>query len=59
MTVTYIERVPIDRFRMLDTVKTFCAISSFSHGNLTYFKTDRYNYKVIGTDFVLSIEEGY
>ena len=55
MTVTYIERVPIDRFQMLDTVKTFRALSCFTQGGLTYFKIDRFNYKVVETAFIKSI----
>ena len=55
MTVTYIERVQLDPFRVLDTVKTFRAVSSFKQGGLTYFKTDRFNYKVVDTAFIKSI----
>ena len=55
MTVTYIERVQLDPFRVLDTVKKFRALSSFTQGNLTYFKIDRFNYKVVETAFIKSI----
>ena len=55
MIVTYIERMPIDRFRIIDTVKSFYAISYFEQEELTYFKTDRYNYKVVATAFIKSV----
>ena len=58
MIVTYVDRVQLDPFRALDTVKTFHALSSFTQGGLTYFKIDRFNYKVIETDFIQSIKEG-
>lgn len=55
MTVTYIDRVQLDPFRVLDTVKTFRALSSFTQGWLTYFKIDGFSYKVVGTAFIKSI----
>ena len=55
MTVTYIERVQLDPFRVLDTVKTFRALSSFTQGGLTYFRINNFNYKVIETAFIKSI----
>ena len=55
MIVTYIERIPIDRFRVIDTVKSFYAISYFKQGELTYFKTDSFNYQVVATAFIKSI----
>ena len=57
ITVTYIERRFIDRFTCIDTEKTIKALSSFIQGGLTYFRIDRYNYKVIETDFIKSIKE--
>lgn len=55
MTVTYIDRVQLDRFRVLDTVKTFQALSFFVQGGLTYFKIDSFNYKVVETSLIKSI----
>ena len=55
--VTYIERRFLDRFTCIDTEKTIKALSSFIQGGLTYFRIDRYNYKVIETDFIKSIKE--
>lgn len=55
--VTYIERRFIDRFTCIDTEQTIKALSSFIQGNLTYFRINRFNYKVIETDFIKSIKE--
>ena len=55
--VTYIERRFIDRFTCIDTERTIKALSLFVEGGLTYLKIDRYNYKVIETDFIKSIKE--
>ena len=55
--VTYIERRFIDRFTCIDTERTIKALSSFVNGGLTYFRINRFNYKVIVTDFIKSIKE--
>ena len=55
--VTYIERRFIDRFTCVDTEQTIKALSSFNQGGLTYFRLNRFNYKVIETDFIKSIKE--
>lgn len=55
--VTYIERRFIDRFTCVDTEQTIKALSSYIQGGLTYFRIDRYNYKVIETGFIKSIKE--
>ena len=55
--VTYIERRFLDRFTCIDTELTVKALSSFIQGGLTYFRIDRYNYKVIETDSIKSIKE--
>lgn len=54
---TYTERRFIDRFTCIDTERTIKAISAFVQGGLTYFKTDRFNYKVIETHFIKSLQE--
>lgn len=54
---TYIERRFIDRFTCIDAERTLKALSSFIQGDLTYFRIDHYNYKVIETDFIKSIKE--
>ena len=57
MIVTYRERTFIDRYTCIDRERTFAALSFFVQGGLTYFKLDRFNYKVIETDFIISVEE--
>ena len=55
--VTYIERRFIDRFTCIDTERTIKALSTFIQGGLTYIKIDSYNYKVVETEFIKSINE--
>ena len=57
MIVTYIERTFIDRYTCIDRQRTFMALSYFVQGGLTYFKLNQFNYKVIETDFIISVEE--
>nr|DAW94518.1 MAG TPA: hypothetical protein [Caudoviricetes sp.] len=57
IAVTYIERRFIDRFTCIDTEQTIKALSSFIQGDLTYFRMNRFNYKVIETDLIKSIKE--
>lgn len=54
--VTYIERRFIDRYSCIDTEREFYALSSFVQGGLTYFKTDRFNYRVVETDKIISVQ---
>lgn len=54
---TYTERRYIDRFTCIDIERTIKALSAFAQGGLTYFKIDRYNYKVVETDFIKSLNE--
>ena len=55
--VTYTERRYIDRFTCIDTEQTIKALSSFIQGDLTYFRINRFNYKVLETDLIKSIKE--
>ena len=55
--VTYTERRFIDRFTCIDTERTIKALSTFTQGGLTYIKIDNYNYKVVETEFIKSINE--
>ena len=55
--VTYIERRFIDRFTCIDTERTLKALSTFIQGGLTYIKIDRYNYKVVETELIKSIND--
>ena len=55
--VTYIERRFIDRFTCIDEERTIKALSSFVNGGSTYFRINRFNYKVIETDSIKSIKK--
>ena len=55
--VTYIERRFIDRYSCIDTECEFYSLSSFTNGGLTYFKTDRFNYRVVDTDKIISVKD--
>lgn len=55
--VTYIERRFIDRFTCIDMERTIKALSTFIQGGLTYIKINQYNYKVVETEFIKSINE--
>ena len=57
LIVTYIERRFIDSFTCIDEEQTIKALSSFIQGGLTYFRTNRFNYKVIETELIKSIKE--
>lgn len=57
MIVTYRGRTFIDRYTCIDRERTFMALSSFVQGGLAYFKLDRFNYKTIETDFIISVKE--
>ena len=55
--VTYKERHFIDRFRCIDYKKELKALSYWQSGDLYYFRLDRFNYKVLGIEDTISIEE--
>lgn len=55
--VTYIERRFIDHFTCIDTERAIKALSTFIQGGLTYIKINSYNYKVVETEFIRSINE--
>ena len=60
LKVIYRDRVFIDRFRCIDNLKELYACSYFTggiSGNLYYFKLDRYNYKTLAGEDIISIEE--
>ena len=57
LIVTYIERRFIDRYTCIDTERTIKALSTFIQDGLTYIKIDRYNYKVVETEYIKSINE--
>ena len=55
--VTYRERHFIDRFRCIDYKRELKAWDYWQSGGLYYFKVDRFNYKVIGIEDTINIEE--
>ena len=60
LKVIYRERVFIDNYKCIDNLKELHAWSYFTggiSGNLYYFKLDRFNYKTLSGEDVISIEE--
>ena len=59
MIITYVERIMIDKYTCIDTIKRFHALDSFIPENtsLYYFKINEYSYKTVAKDFIKSIEE--
>lgn len=60
LKVIYRERVFIDKYKCIDYPKEFRAWSYFTSGisgDLYYFKLDRFNYKTLAKEDIISIEE--
>ena len=58
MTVIYKERIFLDRYRCIDTVKKINVIKkAFIQGGLTYFKIDNFNYFIIDSDLIINVIE--
>lgn len=60
LKVTYRERNFIDKYKCIDNLKELFARSYFTSGtsdNLYYFKVDRFNYKTLAGEDIISIEE--
>ena len=60
LKVIYRERVFIDKYKCIDNLKEFRAWSYFTSGisgDLYYFKLDRFNYKTLAGEDIISIEE--
>ena len=58
--VIYRDRVFIDRFKCIDNLKELYACSYFTSGisgDLYYFKLNKYSYKTLSADDIISIEE--
>jgi len=49
----YIERVFLDKYKCIDTIKELSYISIINDTNLVYFKVDRFNYKVIEKSLII------
>ena len=54
---TYRERHFLDKYRCIDYTRELFAHSYWQDGDLYYFKVDRFNYKVLGIEDTISIEE--
>ena len=60
LMVIYRDRVFIDTYKCIDNLKelyTRIYFTSGISGNLYYFKLDRYNYKTLAKEDIISIEE--
>ena len=57
LKITYKERHFISKYRCIDYTKELFAYSYFVAEDLYYFKVDRFNYKVLGIEDTISIEE--
>ena len=60
LKVIYRDRIFIDTYKCIDYPKEFRAWSYFTSeisGNLYYFKLDRFNYKTLSKEDIISIEE--
>ena len=60
LKVIYRDRIFIDTYKCIDNLKELYARSYFAggiSGNLYYFKLDRYNYKTLAKEDIISIEE--
>ena len=60
LKVIYRDRIFIDTYKCIDYPKELYARSYFTSGisgDLYYFKVDRFNYKTLGKDEIISIEE--
>ena len=57
LKVIYRDRVFIDTYKCIEFKKELKAWSYWQSGDLYYFKIDRFNYKVLGVEDTISIEE--
>ena len=57
LKITYRERIFIDKYKCLEFKKELKVWSYWQSGGLYYFKVDRFNYKVLGVEDTISIEE--
>ncbi len=56
MIIRYKERIYIDSYRCIDTIKEINAIRTFQSGGLLYIYRDRYNIMTIEKNNVIEIE---
>ena len=60
LKVIYRDRIFLDKYKCIDNLKELHARSYFTSGlsgNLYYFKLDRFNYKTLSAEDIISIEE--
>ena len=60
LKVIYRDRIFMDTYKCIDNLKEFRAWSYFTggiSGDLYYFKLDRFNYKTLSKEDIISIEE--
>ena len=57
LKVIYRERVFIDAYKCIEFKRELKAWSYWRSGSLYYFKVDRFNYKVLGVEDTINIEE--
>ena len=57
LKVIYRERHFLDKYRCIDYTGELFAHSYWQDGDLYYFKVDRFNYKVLGVEDTINIEE--
>ena len=60
LKIIYRERIFIDTYKCIDNLKELYARSYFTggiSGDLYYFKVDRFNYKSLSAEDIISIEE--
>ena len=53
MLVKYRDRSYIDKYKCIDSLKTFRALSSFDNAGLRYYKIDAFNYKVVEINMII------
>lgn len=54
MIVKYKERLFIDRFKAIDSIKELHAVGKFEQGGLVYYKINAFSYIAIAKEFVIS-----
>ena len=57
LEVIYRDRGFIDTYKCIEVKRGLKAWSYWRSGDLYYFKVDRFNYKVLGVEDTISIEE--
>lgn len=56
MKIVYIDRIQIDAFKVVDTIKEINGSLSFKSGDLLYFKKNQFEYFSISEEFIIEID---